>query len=180
MEKFGKLSNAWTLKSPKYDDLRGFFVEVYREVDFSHLGIQFVQDGLSVSKSGVRRGMHFQKNQYQLVTLVSGRIMDVVLDVNPNSSTFGHFESVVLTENDINQLLLSPGLAHGFLALEPSTVYYKTSEMYDPRLELGVSAKSSLISHIWPDMNILESDKDRSLELFEDHSMREQLTHFFK
>ena len=180
MEELGNLSSAWTLKIPKYEDSRGFFVEAYRQVDFSQLGIEFVQDGYSFSKKGVRRGMHFQKEQHQLVTLVTGRILDVILDVNPNSSTYGQFESIVLSDDDINQLLLSPGLAHGFLALEQSTVYYKTSQQYDPDLELGVSTRSSVLSDAWPDLKVLESEKDRNLSLFEDSLMRERLVQFFK
>ena len=180
MEEFGMLARAWTLKPNRFEDDRGFFVEAYRQVDFSQQEIEFVQDGFSFSKKGVRRGMHFQKDQYQLVTLIAGKILDVVLDVNPNSSTYGQFESIVLPFNDVNQLLLSPGLAHGFLALEPSTVYYKTSQKYDPGLESGVSTRSSLLSGVWPDMNVLESEKDRNLSLFEDPSTKERLVDFFK
>lgn len=73
---------------PKMNDSRGFFQEIYREVDFSAFSPRLVQDNLSYSKGSVLRGMHFQDEQWQILTVLSGSILDVTIDISRSSKTF--------------------------------------------------------------------------------------------
>src|SRR3989344_3526722 len=98
------------LVEPKlFEDSRGYFVETYNQKDFEEAGIKenFVQDNFSFSKKGVIRGLHFSKSPHETVKLVrciSGEILDVAVDVRPNSPTFGKWVSEILSSDNRKML----------------------------------------------------------------------------
>lgn len=127
-----------------FEDERGYFFEAYNKSKLEDLGVQidFVQDNQSFSKKGTLRGLHYQNPpfaQTKLVRVLEGEIMDVVVDLRKDSSTFGkHFEMVLSCENK-KQLLVPQGFAHGFSVLsETAVVLYKCDQYYNKESEGGI------------------------------------------
>ncbi len=154
----------FTLKT--YADERGFFRETFRSFPYSALGItcDFVQDNHSMSKRGVIRGMHFQRSpgQAKLVTVVCGKIFDVVVDVRSTSPTFGKWEGVMLDGALGEQLWIPVGFAHGFCVLsEEAHVCYKVSSLYNENEEQTFSYNDPFVGIEWPCEDPLLSEKDR-------------------
>jgi len=136
-------------------DERGHFFESYHRERYARAGIadDFVQDNLSRSAHGVLRGLHFQiaRPQAQIVTVTSGRIFDVAVDLRPNSTTFSRWFGVELSDEDPRQLYMAPGFAHGFCVLsEAADVHYKVSRLFDPADEGGVLWNDSDLGIDWP------------------------------
>lgn len=133
------LPGVLLIESPRYDDHRGYFMELYKAVDLSHALPNFVQDNMSYSHKGVFRGMHRQlppNAQAKLVRCLSGRILDIALDVEPSSPTYAQAVAVELTPMSGKALYIPSHYAHGFLALEEgSTVFYKVDTPYAPQSE---------------------------------------------
>ena len=134
------------IKSQKFTDERGFFFESYSTSVFSKLGIneEFNQDNVSLSKKGTLRGMHGQMspNQSKFVRCLSGKIIDSVVDIRPNSKTFLQSYSVELSANDdfSTALFVPHGFLHGFLALEDGTIVsYKVTGLYNKAGEYSAS-----------------------------------------
>jgi dTDP-4-dehydrorhamnose 3,5-epimerase len=162
------------LRPRRYTDHRGWFSETFHEQRLRDRGItcHFVQDNQSSSeKAGTLRGMHFQippAAQAKLISVVQGRIIDVVVDIRRGSPTFGKHVSTVLSAATGEQLYVPVGFAHGFLTLEDKTiVLYKTSSYYTPTCERGVLWDDPNLSIDWPvkKNEVILSDKDRSLPL---------------
>ena len=112
-----------------FGDARGHFFESYREDLFFQNGIpfKFVQDNQSFSTAGVLRGLHFQNSPFaqgKLVRVIIGKVIDVAVDIRPNSPTFGKYEKFVLDANLQNMVYIPEGFAHGFAALEDSIFSY--------------------------------------------------------
>ena len=107
-----------------FGDSRGFFLETYHQRKFQEGGLpgDFVQDNYSYSVRGTLRGLHAQlrKPQGKLVRAVQGEIFDVAVDIRPHSSTFGHWVSEILSGENLRQLYVPPGFAHGFCVLSES------------------------------------------------------------
>ncbi len=106
--------------TPKiYKDNRGLFLETWQKKRYEEFGVptEFVQDNLSISSKNVLRGLHFQKEhpQGKLITLLKGKIFDVVVDFRKYSPTFGQWAGTYLSAENFEQLWIPPGLAHGFL-----------------------------------------------------------------
>jgi dTDP-4-dehydrorhamnose 3,5-epimerase len=158
------------LIQPKlWRDDRGFFVETFQEEALAAAGIThpFVQDNLSFSKKGVLRGMHFQKAphaQAKLVRCVSGKILDVVADHNPDSPTFGKHIAVELSGQMQNILYVPAEYAHGFCVLsDEALVEYKVSDYYHPECVSGVRYDSPAFSIAWPVNDPVLSEQDTNL-----------------
>jgi len=108
MGKFKKtetsIEGVYIIEPTVFGDNRGYFMETYSKKDFEELGLyyDFVQDNQSKSKKGVLRGLHFQKEntQAKLVRVLKGEVFDVAVDLRPNSSTYGKWEGVVLSEEN--------------------------------------------------------------------------------
>ena len=101
----------------------------------------FVQDNQSYSKQGVLRGLHFQKEPYaqgKLVSVAFGKVLDIAVDIRPSSPTFGQHYSCLLDDKKHNLLYVPEGMAHGFLALEPSLFVYKCTQFYHKGSEAGI------------------------------------------
>ena len=133
------------LKPDCHVDGRGYFMETWNERDLSGVLARefslecrgFVQDNESWSRPKVVRGLHWQKGQSKLVRVVSGRIVDFMVDVRDGSDTFGDFDAVILSGDNFRQVYVPDGWAHGFLALESSKVAYKVDSYWDPSRERG-------------------------------------------
>lgn len=153
--------------SPKiHGDHRGFFSEIFRS-DWVP-GVEFVQENLSLSADvGTVRGLHYQEPpdaQDKLVMVVQGAILDIAVDIRYGSPTFGQSVAVELRAEDLNQLLVPVGFAHGFCTLQPNTmVLYKVSAPYSPACDRGILWNDPDLGIEWPvapDAATL-SDKDR-------------------
>lgn len=140
-----------------HGDSRGYFVETYNQRDMEEAGftIRFVQDNQSMSRKGVLRGLHFQKNypQTKLVRVFRGAVFDVAVDLRRESRTFGRWSGVLLTEENKKQLLIPRGFAHGFLVLSDSVEFcYKCDDFYHPNDEGGLAWNDPEIGIVWPEI----------------------------
>lgn len=158
-------------------DARGSFSETYNHARMAEHGIalDFVQDNQSWSRErGTIRGLHFQSPpavQNKLVRVLSGRILDVAVDLRRSSPTFGKWVAEELSADNGRQLLIPVGFAHGFCTLEPDTVvFYKVTGYYAKAHDLGVAWDDPDLAIDWPigrDKAVL-SDKDRAQPSFRD------------
>jgi len=165
-----KLKGCFIIEPTIFEDERGYFFESFNHKDFCEaigLDVNFVQDNQSFSKKGVLRGLHFQKGEYaqaKLVSVLEGRIQDVVVDLRKNSSTFGEYLSVELSSETKKQLFVPRGFAHGFLTLSNSaTVFYKCDNYYNLEAEAGIRYDDSGLAIKWEiyPKDMLLSEKDR-------------------
>lgn len=154
----------------KLGDARGFFSEVYNQMDWLHAGLDytFVQDNHSLSEPvGTLRGLHFQTQpfaQAKLVRVVRGRILDIAVDIRRSSPTFGRHVAVELSYDNWRQLLVPAGFAHGFVTLEPDTeVLYKVGAFYSAAHDRGLAWDDPALGIIWPlpPSGPVLSDKDK-------------------
>lgn len=146
-----------------FTDERGFFRETFRAADCESV---FVQDNESFSKTGVLRGLHFQRPphaQAKLVRVPWGRVFDVTLDLRENSATYGRWAGYELSAANGRQLFIPEGFAHGFVALEDSVLSYKVSDYYAPDCEAGVKWDDLDIAVDWPCREVTVSAKDAAL-----------------
>ncbi len=161
-----------------FPDMRGYFMESFKKSEFIKTGIDFSfnQDNHSFSKSGVIRGLHFQKypnEQGKLVSVISGEIFDVAVDIRPNSKTFSKWVGVILSEQNGAMLWIPPGFAHGFQALKDSHVYYKATNEFSKKDDAGIRWNDPTISIKWPIHDPVVSAKDSKLPFLNDlHVLR--------
>jgi dTDP-4-dehydrorhamnose 3,5-epimerase len=165
------------VRPPRFRDFRGIFCEIHNCSSLSRGGISvdFVQDNCSVSHSvGTIRGLHFQAPpmaQAKLVTVLRGRVHDIVVDCRAGSPTFGQHIGVDLDGEEWRQLFVPEGFAHGFCTLEPDTmVLYKVSAPYAPKLDGGIAWNDPDLGIDWPvavDKAVV-SDKDKKLPRLRD------------
>lgn len=150
-----------------FGDDRGHFSETWRQAHFEEaLGrkVHFVQDNESVSGAGVLRGLHFQvpeRAQGKLVRVVRGAAIDVAVDLRRDSPTYGRYEKVLLSGENRWQFWVPEGFAHGFLTLEPDTVFcYKCTEVYSPEHERAIRWDDPDLGIDWGTDSPLLSPKD--------------------
>lgn len=155
------------LVEPKvFGDDRGFFLETFQQNRYKEMleiDLDFVQDNHSRSSKNVLRGLHFQtsKPQGKLVRVVRGEVFDVVVDIRPESATFGKWVGVYLSEDNKNQLWVPPGLAHGFVVISDFADFeYKCTDYYDPRNEGCLIWNDPEVGVKWPVSEPLLSAKD--------------------
>lgn len=163
------LPDVLILEPRVFTDERGFFFESFNQDTFvATTGLQrhFVQDNHSRSAQGVLRGLHYQVDQPQgkLVRVCVGEIFDVAVDVRRSSPTFGQWVGAVLNAQNMRQMWIPEGYAHGFLTLsEYAEVLYKTTDYYAPRLERCIRWDDPDLAINWPGNHApLLSAKDRS------------------
>ena len=161
----------------RFDDDRGWFYESYRHSEFADAGIDvaFVQDNHSCSAAGTLRGLHYQVDPYaqgKLVRVVSGRVYDVVVDISPNSPTFGRWFGMDISAQGGEMLWIASGFAHGFLALEDNTqLVYKCTAEYHKNSERSIRWNDPVIGIDWPvlpDAPYLLSPKDADAPFLQD------------
>lgn len=154
-----------------FKDDRGVFFESYNESWFAEKGLptNFVQDNQSFSLKGVVRGLHFQNAPFaqgKLVRVISGSVMDVVVDVRPDSPTFGKHETFILKSELNNMVYVPEGFAHGFVALEDSVFSYKCTNLYHKESESGILWNDADLGIDWGVENPIVSEKDMILPTF--------------
>lgn len=167
------LPGVMIVQSQKFDDQRGYFTERFRKSALTELGpdLDFVQDNLSKSKKYTLRGLHYQepKAQGKLISVVSGRIFDVAVDIRSGSPRFRKWVSVELSEDNGAMLWVPPGFAHGFMALEDETrVVYKVTEYWAPDCEHVIRWNDPELAIDWPMNTPLLNDKDSGAPLLSD------------
>lgn len=168
------LDGCLLIETDVFPDSRGYFYELFNENRFRDAGIntEFVQDNLSMSKKNVLRGLHFQlppHEQGKLVRVISGSVLDVMVDIRPESPTYGKNHSVVLSDTNKLMLWIPPGFAHGFLALDDNTIfYYKCTAFYNKQSEKGIIWNDKELGIDWGIENPIVSDKDLELNNFRD------------
>ena len=164
------IHGAWLAESPVWRDDRGFFREWFKSEDVKaatgrDFGVE--QANTSLSSAGTLRGIHYSiapKGQAKWITCVSGSIQDVIVDIRPNSKTFGQWVDVELTSDTGKAVLISEGLGHGFLALEDNTaVAYLVSTPFSPTDEFEINPLDEKIGIKWGmELDSLKiSNKDR-------------------
>jgi dTDP-4-dehydrorhamnose 3,5-epimerase len=158
------IDGAWRFTPRVHADPRGRFLEAFRAAGLPH-PLPVAQVNRSVSRAGVLRGVHFAEvppGQAKYVMCVTGRVMDVVVDIRVGSPTFGRWESVVLDGAAGDAVLIAEGLGHAFMALsEESMVVYLCSEPYNPSREHGIHPLDPALGIAWPaDLEPLLSDRD--------------------
>jgi len=153
-----------------HGDERGYFVETFRAdklEEFLGYKINFCQDNESKSSRGVLRGLHYQlapAAQTKLVRVISGRVLDVAVDIRKGSPTFGKHVAVELTSENKRQLLVPRGFAHGFVVLEDDTVFaYKVDNYYSPENDRGILFSDDALGVDWQvphsELNLSAKDK---------------------
>jgi dTDP-4-dehydrorhamnose 3,5-epimerase len=162
------------LKPKVYVDDRGYFLETYNIDIIQGLGIiyQFRQDNESLSSKGVLRGLHFQKPPYaqgKLVRVISGRVLDVVVDLRKSSPTYGQHYSLELNAENKWMFWIPPGFAHGFMALENNTIFsYKCTHVYNKEAEECLLWNDPELNIQWGMEDPLVSEKDKLGVLLKD------------
>lgn len=134
----GGIEGLCVIEPAVHGDSRGYFMETYSQRDMEEQGVNivFVQDNQSMSKMGVLRGLHFQKNfpQTKLVSVIKGAVFDVAVDLRSGSDTFGKWYGIEPTEENKKQFLIPCGFAHGFLVLSDIAEFcYRCDDFYHAR-----------------------------------------------
>jgi dTDP-4-dehydrorhamnose 3,5-epimerase len=161
-----KIEGLLIINPKVFADARGYFFESYNETVFKQNGIEanFVQDNQSLSNTGVLRGLHFQAppfDQGKLVRVINGAVLDVAVDIRKNSSTYGEYVAMELTEENKTMFYIPPGFAHGFLTLRDNTIFsYKCTNVYNKASEGCILWNDKDININWKISNPILSDKD--------------------
>ena len=166
------LKDCFIIHEKVNGDARGYFIETYNSRDFkaaTGLDIEFVQDNQSRSSKGVLRGLHMQRGaaaQAKLVRVLNGEVLDVAVDLRPESETYGQYEAVLLSAENQAQFFVPRGFAHGFLVLsETATFFYKCDNFYNKESEGGLLYKDETVNINWnfPLNELIISQKDQIL-----------------
>jgi dTDP-4-dehydrorhamnose 3,5-epimerase len=169
------IDGVWILEPKVFEDARGYFFEVFKQSEFTaRIGeIRFIQDNESKSSYGVLRGLHYQKGAYsqaKLVRVISGKVLDVAVDLRKSSPTFGQHVMVELSGDNKRQFFIPRGFAHGFLVLSETAVFtYKVDNIYAPQSEASIRFDDPELNIKWPEIeNVLTSKKDLEAKAFRD------------
>jgi dTDP-4-dehydrorhamnose 3,5-epimerase len=179
------ISGAWTISSRIYEDDRGSFREWFKAsalLERAGISFQPKQSNVSTSAKGVVRGIHYSlapQGQAKLITCLSGRIWDVVVDIRTGSPTFGQWEGVELSPDNGKSVFISSGLGHGFSALEDDSVAaYLLSSEYDPASEKEINPLDSLLGVDWKTSTPVLSEKDQKGPSLESRVKLDEIPHF--
>ena len=165
-----KLEGCYVIEPKVILDDRGYFMESYNENTFQKAigqSVRFVQDNQSFSTKGVLRGLHYQTGEHaqaKLVRVLSGEVLDVAVDIRPDSKTFGQQVTVVLSSENQKQFFIPKGFAHGFLVLSASaTFFYKCDNFYNKASEGGIIYNDPSLKIDWkfPASELIISEKDK-------------------
>ncbi len=159
------------------EDDRGYFFEAFNQRVFEEAGIEvaFVQDNQARSRQGVLRGMHYQTGDFaqaKLVRVLEGEVLDVAVDIRPDSDTYGQSFSIVLSQANKKQLFIPRGFAHGYLVLsETAEFFYKCDNFYSRDHEGGIRFNDPRLALEWPlpKEELILSERDLNLPLFGEH-----------
>jgi len=168
------IEGLFEIETHVFEDSRGYFFESYNKEVFHRLGIKadFVQDNQSLSHAGVLRGLHFQAPPFaqgKLVRVITGAVLDVVVDIRKSSPTYGHWHAVELTEENKKLFWIPPGFAHGFATLRDNTIFsYKCTDVYNKASEGCVLWNDPQLNIHWNVENPILSEKDKTGILLKD------------
>lgn len=173
------LKGAFKIQPFYATDDRGGFIKDYNIDMFKSNGIEHELKEVfyTISKKGVIRAIHFQlvKQQAKLVRCISGHVYDVIVDLRPNSPTFGQWRGFDLTDDNRIELYIPPYFGHGYLVLEDSVVSYKCGEVFYSEGDSGIMYNDPDINIQWPFekiggiSNLIISDKDKNLMSFKEY-----------
>ncbi|WP_138432520.1 dTDP-4-dehydrorhamnose 3,5-epimerase [Winogradskyella algicola] len=151
-----KLKGCFIIDPRVFQDDRGYFFESFNQETFNNLigkTVSFVQDNESFSSRGVIRGLHFQIGEFaqaKLVRVVKGAVLDVAVDIRPESDTFGQYVAVELNEKNKKQLFVPRGFAHGFSVLSDTAIFsYKCDNFYNKKAEAGIIYNDPSLNIDW-------------------------------
>ncbi len=170
-----KFKGLLLIEPIKNKDLRGSFTEVFRNDllnDNLKFPISFCQDNLAYSKKNVLRGLHFQEEPYsqsKFLYVSFGEILDVVVDMRKNSSTYAKYFSIILSSENNKSILIPKGFAHGYLTLsEKAVVNYKVDNYYNKKYDKGFKYNDPNLNIDWKinPNDIIISEKDNNLDYF--------------
>ena len=156
-----KFKGLLIIKRPTYVDSRGFLRELFEQKKFKK---KFVFDYFSLSKKNVIRGLHFQYKdpQTKIISVISGKIFDVVLDCRKNSKTFGRYFTIKISSKDNVSLYIPEGFAHGFCSLADNTIlHYKNSDYRNKNYEMGILWNDKELNIKWPAKKPFISSRDK-------------------
>ena len=156
-----KFKDLLIIQNKNFKDNRGYFKELYKE---TFLNKKFPFMVMSYSKKNVLRGMHIQKNKQQgkYVSVIKGKIFDVVLDLRKDSETFGKHFSIILSEKNSKSLFIPPGFAHGFCSLDKENyITYSCTKYRNKISETGILYNDKRLKIKWPIKNPIISIKDK-------------------
>lgn len=157
----------YVIEPQVWGDARGHFFESYSEAAFKAAGLptDFVQDNQSLSAKGILRGLHFQAPPFaqgKLVRVITGAVLDVVVDIRKSSATYGQHYKIELSADNKKMLWVPPGFAHGFVTLEDQTIFvYKVTGLYHKESEGGLLWNDPQLGIDWGVADPLLSDKDK-------------------
>lgn len=169
------LKDCFLIKPNILFDDRGYFFESFHQQKFNDgigFDVNFVQDNQSSSTKGVLRGLHYQKGEFaqaKLVRVILGSVIDVAVDLRPDSPTYKKYETFVLTDKNQHQLFIPRGFAHGFLVTSDQAIFsYKCDNFYNKESESGIIYDDPTINVDWGkhDFPFIISDKDIKLQKF--------------
>lgn len=168
------IEGVYVIEPKVFEDARGYFFEAWKQGEFvANIGkVDFVQDNESKSSFGVLRGLHYQRGEFsqaKLVRVISGRVLDVAVDLRRNSPTFGQHVMVELSGENKRQFFIPRGFAHGFLVLSDEAIFtYKVDNAYAPQAEASILWNDEQLSIDWPlgDNQLLLSEKDKKAKPF--------------
>jgi dTDP-4-dehydrorhamnose 3,5-epimerase len=171
------LAGAKLIRPRVFRDARGFFFESYSAAAYQAAGIRetWVQDNHSRSARGTLRGLHYQSKpgQAKLVRVTTGRVFDVIVDIRPESATFGQWHGLFVDAEEHAQVYIPVGFAHGFCVLSDiADVQYKVSTPYDAAHECAIRWNDPAINVDWPIVDPILSQRDQTSELFADFKAR--------
>lgn len=170
-----EFDGLWVIAPKVFNDARGYFYESFNQQVFEKetgIKVAFVQDNQSLSSYGVLRGLHLQFGAYaqaKLVRVLSGEILDIVVDVRPDSPTFGKSFSLVLSATNKKQLFIPRGFAHGFVVVsETAEFFYKCDNFYAPKHEGGILFDDAELDIDWglDKSQLIVSERDKKLPTF--------------
>lgn len=163
------LTGAYLIELNKKNDDRGFFARFFCVEEFKKVGLEyaFIQVNNSLSHlKGTLRGMHYQlhpKSETKIIRCIKGSLYDVIVDLRPESVTFGQSFGCELSANNRRMMYVPQGFAHGFVTLEDETeVIYMVSESYSPQHERGIRWNDPYFNIAWATKPIIISEKDLS------------------
>ena len=167
-----KLKGCFVIEPKVISDERGYFMESFNERTFQNginQQVHFVQDNQSFSTKGVLRGLHYQTGEHsqaKLVRVLQGEVLDVAVDIRPESKTYGQHVAILLSGENQTQFFVPRGFAHGFLVLsETATFFYKCDNFYNKESEGGILYNDPEINIDWQFEieNLIISEKDQFL-----------------
>ena len=170
------LSGCFVLEPKVFKDERGYFMESFNETTFNNgVGekINFVQDNQSYSSKGVLRGLHYQTGEHaqaKLVRVLEGEVLDVAVDLRPESSTYGESFSILLSSENQKQLFIPRGFAHGFLVTSETAIFfYKCDNFYNKESEGGLTYNDPTLNIDWnfSEDQLIISEKDAVLPILQ-------------